>query len=243
MGEEVDQQEFSREDRTRYREKVRRCLDVFARMLRESAFDADYPMTGLEIELCNAYSSCSTHLSSGDVNRTGITRMIVTPRVWAYEHAGIAPDIMTLAKALANGIPIGAMLCREEVAAALTPGTHGSTFGGTPFVTSVALATLTTVLADKLPEHAARMGDVLMDGLRGLQRELSTVRQVRGRGLLIGVELSHPVGPVVDGCRERGLLLLNCGPYDNVVRFIPPLIVDEHQVRQAVGIFEEALQS
>jgi acetylornithine/succinyldiaminopimelate/putrescine aminotransferase len=172
-----------------------------------------------------------------DEIQTGVAR---TGRLWAYEHAGIAPDIMTLAKALANGIPIGAMLCREEVAAALTPGTHGSTFGGTPFVTSVALATLTTVLADKLPEHAARMGDVLMDGLRGLQRELSTVRQVRGRGLLIGVELSHPVGPVVDGCRERGLLVLSAG--ERVLRLAPPLIVQAADCRRALDVIGDVLR-
>jgi predicted acetylornithine/succinylornithine family transaminase len=172
-----------------------------------------------------------------DEIQTGVAR---TGRLWAYEHAGIAPDIMTLAKALANGIPIGAMLCREEVAAALTPGTHGSTFGGTPFVTSVALATLTTVLADKLPEHAARMGDMLMDGLRALERELRTVRQVRGRGLLIGVELSHPAAPVVDGCRERGLLVLSAG--ERVLRLAPPLIVQAVDCRRALDVIGDVLR-
>src|SRR5437868_8639925 len=85
--------------------------------------------------------------------------------LWAYEHAGVEPDVMTVAKALANGVPMGAMLARESIASALGPGTHASTFGGTPFVASVALATLTTLLEEKLPERAARMGRRLMDGL------------------------------------------------------------------------------
>src|SRR2546430_2845001 len=100
-----------------------------------------------------------------DEIQTGVAR---TGRLWAYEHSGIEPDIMTLAKALANGVPIGAMLTRDEVAGALGPGTHGSTFGGTPFVTSVALATLQTVIGEKVAERAARMGRRLMDGLRHL---------------------------------------------------------------------------
>src|SRR5437667_1432072 len=102
-----------------------------------------------------------------DEIQTGIGR---TGRLWAYEHSGVEPDVMTLAKALANGVPIGAMLCREHVAAALTAGTHGSTFAGSPFVTSVALATLTTIIGDKIPDRAARTGRELMDGLRAMQK-------------------------------------------------------------------------
>jgi acetylornithine/N-succinyldiaminopimelate aminotransferase len=98
-----------------------------------------------------------------DEIQTGVGR---TGRLWAYEHAGIEPDIMTLAKAMANGVPIGAMLTRSEIASVLTAGTHGSTFGGTPFVTSVALATLTAVLEEKIPDRAARMGRYLVDGCR-----------------------------------------------------------------------------
>src|SRR5216110_3062104 len=125
-----------------------------------------------------------------DEIQTGVGR---TGRLWAYEHSGSEPDIMTLAKALANGIPIGAMLTRAEIASVLTAGTHGSTFGGTPFVTSVALATLTTVLEDKIPDRAARIGRYLSDGLRDVARRHPVVREVRGRGLLIGVELTQAV--------------------------------------------------
>jgi acetylornithine aminotransferase/acetylornithine/N-succinyldiaminopimelate aminotransferase len=169
-----------------------------------------------------------------DEIQTGMGR---TGRLWAYQHSGVEPDIMTLAKALANGVPIGAMLCREEVASVLTAGSHGSTFGGTPFVTSVALATLTTIIGERLPERAARLGRELMEGLRAMAAP--SVKEVRGRGLLIGVELATPAAPVVDACRERGLLVLSAG--EKVVRLAPPLIVEPAQVQQAVGILKDAL--
>jgi acetylornithine/N-succinyldiaminopimelate aminotransferase len=172
-----------------------------------------------------------------DEIQTGVGR---TGRLWAYEHAGVEPDIMTLAKALANGVPIGAMLCREEVGSVLTGGTHGSTFGGTPFVTSVALATLTTVLGERMPERAARMGRELMDGLRAMQKRLPVIRDVRGRGLLIGAELSVPAGPVVDACREGGLLALTAG--DKVLRLVPPMIVESRDCTRALEIIEGALR-
>jgi acetylornithine aminotransferase len=164
-----------------------------------------------------------------------------TGRLWAYEHSGVEPDVMTLAKALANGIPIGAMLCREEVAGALTAGSHGSTFAGSAFVTSVALATLTTVIGDKLPERAATRGRELMDGVRALQPTLPVIRQVRGLGLLIGVELSGPAAPVVDACRDAGLLVLTAG--EKVVRLAPPLIVEPADCKRALDILAAALRA
>src|SRR5881397_129405 len=172
-----------------------------------------------------------------DEIQTGVGR---TGRLWAYEHAGVEPDIMTVAKALANGLPIGATLAREEVARALGPGTHGSTFGGTPFVTSVALATLQTVLGEKIPERAARMGRRLMDGLRRLAQGPVGIREVRGRGLLIGVELDRPVSPILDACRNAGLLVLSAG--ENVLRLVPPLIIEEDHCDRALEIVDTALR-
>jgi len=171
-----------------------------------------------------------------DEIQTGMGR---TGRLWAYEHAGIEPDIMTLAKALANGVPIGAMLTRVEVAAVLTAGTHGSTFGGTPFVTSVALATLTALLEEKVPDRAAKMGRYLVDGLRDVARRHPVVREVRGRGLLIGVELTQPAGPLVDACREAGLLVLSAG--EKVLRLTPPLVVGEAECDRALEIIDRVL--
>ena len=171
-----------------------------------------------------------------DEVQTGVGR---TGRLWAYEHTGIEPDIMTLAKALANGVPIGAMLTRASIASVLSAGTHGSTFGGTPFVTSVALATLSTILEEKIPDRAARMGRHLMDGLREVARRHPVVREVRGRGLLIGVELTQAVGPLVDACREAGLLVLSAG--ERVLRLTPPLVVAEAECDRALEIIDRVL--
>jgi acetylornithine/succinyldiaminopimelate/putrescine aminotransferase len=173
-----------------------------------------------------------------DEVQTGVGR---TGRLWAYEHSGVEPDVMTLAKALANGIPIGAMLCRDEVASALTAGSHGSTFAGSAFVTSVALATLTTVIGDKLPQRAADRGRELMDGVRALQGTLPVIKEVRGRGLLIGIELTRPAAPVMDACRDAGLLVLTAG--EKVVRLVPPLIVESADCKRALDILGVALSA
>ena len=183
-------------------------------------------------KLCDA----SGALLMLDEIQTGVGR---TGRLWAYEHSGIEPDIMTLAKAMANGVPIGAMLTRSEIASVLTAGTHGSTFGGTPFVTSVALATLTAVLEEKIPDRAARMGRYLADGLREVARRHPAVKHVRGRGLLIGIELSQPVGALVDGCRDAGLLVLSAG--EKVLRLTPPLVVGEAECDRALEILDRVL--
>lgn len=171
-----------------------------------------------------------------DEVQTGMGR---TGKLWAHQHWGVEPDIMTLAKALANGVPIGAMIARESVARALTPGSHASTFGGTPFVASVGLAVLTTLLEEKLPERAARMGKYLTDGLRNLKVKHPVIRDVRGKGLLLGVEMARPAAPVVTACREAGLLVLTAG--DMVLRLAPPLIVDEATCDRAVAILDSVL--
>jgi predicted acetylornithine/succinylornithine family transaminase len=173
-----------------------------------------------------------------DEVQTGVGR---TGRLWAYEHAAIEPDIMTLAKALANGIPIGAMLTRDAIASVLTAGTHGSTFGGTPFVCSVALAALSTVIEEKIPDRAARTGDYLTERLRRIQSGTPVVKAVRGKGLLIGVELGAAAGPVVDACRDAGVLVLTAG--DRVVRLAPPLIASEADCDVALEALARALRA
>src|SRR2546427_3258219 len=186
--------------------------------------DADY-LPGLR-KLCDQ----SGALLILDEVQTGLGR---TGKLWGYQHAGVEPAIMTLAKAPANGVPMGAMLAREEVARALTPATHASTFGGTPFVASVALATLTTILGEKIPERAARTGAYLMERLLALARQRPVVRAVRGRGLLIGLELSRPAGPIVDACRDAGLLVLTAG--ERGLRLAPPRIVDGRDSARALA--------
>ena len=172
-----------------------------------------------------------------DEIQTGMGR---TGKLWAYEHAGVAPDIMTVAKALANGIPIGAALATEDVASAFSPGTHGSTFGGNPFATAVGLTVLTTMLEERLPERAARMGKLMLERLEALRGpHAGKIKAVRGKGCLVGVDLVPPVADVVTGCRERGLLVLTAG--DNTLRLAPALILSEGDVGRAVEAIEGAV--
>ena len=169
-----------------------------------------------------------------DEVQTGMGR---TGRLWAHEHWGVAPDVMTLAKALASGIPIGAMVAKEFCARAIVPGSHGTTFGGNPFATTVGVATFTTMLEEKLPERAGRLGGYLMDRLRSIG--LPAVKEVRGKGLLVGVDLDRPANAVVTACREQGLLVLTAG--DAIVRMTPPLVVEEADVDRAVEIVRTVL--
>jgi ornithine--oxo-acid transaminase len=172
-----------------------------------------------------------------DEIQTGMGR---TGRLWGYEHSGIEPDIMTLAKALANGVPIGATLATESVASAFTPGTHGSTFGGNPFATAVGVTVFATLMEERLPERAAAMGRALREQLEALRaRRPKAATAVRGRGLLVGMDLVPPVGEVIGACRERGLLALSAG--DNTLRLAPPLVVDEAAIRHAIEIIDQAL--
>jgi acetylornithine/succinyldiaminopimelate/putrescine aminotransferase len=163
-----------------------------------------------------------------------------TGKLLACQHWGVAPDILTLAKALAGGLPMGAMLAQEAVAASFVPGTHASTFGGTPFVSAVALAVVTTMLADDIPGNAARVGKYFLDRLDALRAAHPVVKTVRGKGLILGMEVTVPARGIVAACMERGLLVLTAG--DNVVRFVPPLIVTEGEVDQALAIVEAALK-
>ena len=172
-----------------------------------------------------------------DEIQTGMGR---TGRLWGYQHWGVEPDVMTLAKALASGVPIGAMVARESCARVMVAGSHGTTFGGNPFATTVGVATFTTMLEDRLAERADRVGTHLAGRLRTLATGLPAIREVRGKGLLIGVDLDRPAGAVVDGCRDRGLLVLTAG--EKILRMTPPLIVDEHDVDRAVAIVGDVLR-
>lgn len=171
-----------------------------------------------------------------DEVQTGLGR---TGTLFAYQQAGVAPDILTLAKALAGGIPTGAMLAREEVMAAFSPGSHAATFGGNPFASAVALETLNTILEEDLPGRAARLGARILDRLRALQARLPVIRALRGRGLLIGIEVAADTKAVVATCMERGLLILTAG--DTVLRLVPPLILSEAEADEGLAILEGVL--
>jgi acetylornithine/N-succinyldiaminopimelate aminotransferase len=146
----------------------------------------------------------------------------------AHEQLGIRPDLVTLAKALANGLPIGALLAREDALPGFVPGDHASTFGGNPVVCAAACAVVEAI-DDELLANVRARGDQLAAGLASLPG----VREVRGRGLLLGATLDRPVAPVVDSCRERGLLVLSAGP--DVLRLTPPLVVGPVEVEDALA--------
>ncbi|MEW6671047.1 MAG: acetylornithine transaminase [Thermodesulfobacteriota bacterium] len=173
-----------------------------------------------------------------DEIQTGIGR---TGKLFAYEHFGVRPDIMTLAKALANGLPIGAMLATETVAAAFGPGSHASTFGGTPLVTAAALAVLKTIAEEGILEHCTRMGVYFKEKLHTLKERHDVIADVRGMGLLLGIKLKIDGAPVAAKCMEKGFLV-NC-IQDTILRFIPPLIIEKDAVDALVecldGIFSE----
>jgi len=166
-----------------------------------------------------------------DEIQTGMGR---TGTFFAYEETGVEPDLITLAKGLANGLPIGALLVRGGAAPGFVPGDHGSTFGGNPVVCAAACAVVEAIDDDLLLNVRAR-GDELARGLAALPGVL----EVRGRGLLLGATLDRPVAPVVDSCRERGLLVLSAGP--DVLRLTPPLVVGPAEVEEALGVIAEAL--
>jgi predicted acetylornithine/succinylornithine family transaminase len=172
-----------------------------------------------------------------DEVQTGIGR---TGRFFAYEHYGVAPDIVTLAKALGGGFPIGAALAREKVAAAFVPGDHASTFGGNPLACATAVAAVQAILEDGFLERVRYLADHLRARLTELQDRFTVIREVRGLGLLVGLELATATGKaVLEHCRAHGLLINCIG--DNVLRFLPPLTVTEAEVEAAVNILVDAL--
>ncbi len=172
-----------------------------------------------------------------DEVQTGIGR---TGKLFAYEWSGVTPDIMTAAKGIGGGFPLGACLATAEAAKGMTPGTHGSTFGGNPLAMAVGRAVLEVVLADGFLEHVRRMGLYLKQRLASVvDGHPGVVAEVRGEGLLIGVRCVVPVGGVVAAMRDQGLLGVAAG--ENVVRFLPPLIVTEADIDEAVKRFDHAL--
>ena len=162
-----------------------------------------------------------------------------TGKLFAYEHYGVEPDIMTLAKALGGGLPLGAMLAREEVARSFGPGTHASTFGGNPLACSVGLAVLQTLLQGGVLKNCVKMGKFLFHGLQELQRRFPIIREVRGKGLIIGMELEREGSKIVDDCLREGLLI-NCTAH-KVLRFIPPLTIGKKDIEMGLAILEKVL--
>ncbi len=172
-----------------------------------------------------------------------------TGRWFAVDHTATVPDIMVLAKGIASGMPLSGIAASQTLMDRWTPGSHGGTYGGNAVACAAAVATIQVLRDERLVENAAAMGQVLMAGLRRLQEEQPAIGDVRGQGLMVATEFSRPdgepwserAGAVTRAAYERGLLLLTCGAYGNVVRWIPPLIVDQAQIQEGLAIFGEAV--
>ena len=171
-----------------------------------------------------------------DEIQTGMGR---TGTLFAHEQYGVTPDIMTLAKALANGLPIGAMLATERVAAAFGIGAHASTFGGTPLVTAAALETLKIMDEERIVDRARDTGTYFTDALKQLKHRHRRIAEVRGRGLLLGIQLNGPADELVPVLMEKGFLV-NCVQGDTL-RFVPPLIIQQDEIDRLIQCLDEVL--
>ena len=192
--------------------------------------DQDY-LQGLR-ELCDRRGL----LLLFDEVQTGMGR---TGKLFGYEHFGVTPDIMTLAKALGGGLPLGAMLAREAVAQSFVPGSHASTFGGNPLACSVGLAVMKTLLQGGVLKNCAKMEKVFVRGLGKLKDRFPFVKNIRGKGLMLGLELEIEGAKIVDACMEEGLLI-NCTAY-KVLRFVPPLTITQKEIDRGFAILDKVL--
>lgn len=172
-----------------------------------------------------------------DEVQTGMGR---TGSWFGYQHSGVQPDIMTLAKGLAAGVACGAFLCRDHIAPSLKPGMHASTFGGNPLAMAAGLATVRTIEEDNLLENARQMGERFRGHFAALQKELPIIQEIRVRGMMIGVELSVPALAAVSRCMERGVLINVT--HDTVVRLLPPLNITAEEVDEGAEVVCQAIR-
>jgi len=163
-----------------------------------------------------------------------------TGKLFAYQHEGIEPDLLTLAKSLAGGVPIGALLIKEGISDSFKPGDHASTFGGNPLATAAGLAALTALLEEGMLENCQKMGDHFFSRLLEVKKKFSFVKEVRGRGLILGMELNMEGGALVKEMMGRRILI-NC-TMGNVLRFLPPLIVTQEEIDQVIRALEEVFE-
>jgi 4-aminobutyrate aminotransferase len=182
-----------------------------------------------------------------DEVQSGVGR---TGRFFALEHFGVVPDILVMAKGLASGLPLSGIAARRELMERWRPGTHGGTYGGNVIACAAAEATIRVIQEEQMVENAAHLGEKLLGRLHSLQSHYPGLGDVRGLGLMVGIEFVVPGGRTPDkdrtkavqrACREAGLLLLTCGTDENIIRWIPPLVIDEQELEEALNIFEGAL--
>ena len=168
-----------------------------------------------------------------DEVQTGFGR---TGKVFACEHWNVVPDVLCLAKSVAGGIPMGATFARQDVMAAFKRGEHSSTFSGNPLVCAAASAAIDVLVEERLPERAATLGRYFKGKLEGLQEKYRIVREVRGLGLMLGMEMRFDVYNILLGCMDRGVLVLDAGR--NVVRFLPPLVIEKEQIDRVIEVLD-----
>jgi len=157
-----------------------------------------------------------------------------TGKWFAYQHTGILPDVMTIAKGLGSGVPIGACLAAGKAAGTFQPGNHGSTFGGNPLACIAGLTTLNILEQDKLLAHAEKLGQFLHHGFASVLQGVAGVKEIRGQGLMIGIELDKPCGELVKQALALGLLINVTA--DNVIRLLPPLVMTQGEAQQLLDI-------
>lgn len=197
-----------------------------------------YPASAEFIEgvraLCDQYDA----LLILDEIQCGMGR---TGKMFAWQNYSVVPDVITVAKALGNGVPIGAFLARGKAATAMVPGDHGSTYGGNPFVCAAAAKVLDIFRSRKLAEHAAQMGEYLWEKLEEIKRAYPVVKDHRGMGLLQGLELSVPAGQTIQtALLEEKLVLINAGA--NIIRFVPPLVIEKADVDEMIRRLDRAMR-
>jgi len=194
-------------------------------------------LSGLR-SLCNKYEAFLIF----DEVQSGFGR---TGKWFACEHFGIYPDIMAVAKAIASGFPLGAVIAKDSIMKEWSPGSHGGTMSGNPVSCAAAVATIDVIENEKLADNALKLGGYLKLKLDKLKKSYPAILDVRGLGLMIGVEFKdgNIAKQILADCLKGNLILITCGTYDHVIRFIPPLIVTKEQIDAALNIFEEALKN
>jgi len=185
-------------------------------------------------ELCDEYDV----LLILDEVQTGFGR---TGKMFAMEHWDVVPDILVLAKAAAGGVPIGITMSSKEIMSAFKPATHGSTFGGNPLAASAALAAINVIINEKLPQQASDKGKYFIKCLEAIKQSTTIIREVRGKGLMIGVEYRFRIGELILEALKKGILLLTAGK--NIIRLLPPLVIEYEQIDQVVSVLDELTKS
>ena len=162
-----------------------------------------------------------------------------TGRLWACDHWNTAPDILCLAKGIAGGVPMGATLVKPEILASMSKGEHSSTFGGNPLSCAAGIAALRSITEDGLIENAEKMGNLFREGLEELKSKHTMIREIRGKGLMIGIEMKFEIRDILMELINRGILMLYSGR--NILRILPPLVISEEDITKVLHVLDSVL--